>query len=113
MDLPETPGTALRRTGLATQPASEGPSGVAKAPYLRPILVVNLVLCGCRALFSLPALVAALKTRRTGVRAAAVPLLPPAEDSQGGGRRDKGRAGAGARSVELGMLSEPPEAVHP
>lgn len=52
---------------------------------------MNLVLCGCRAFLSLPALVAALKTRRTGVQAAAVPLQPPAEDSQGGGETREGR----------------------
>lgn len=67
---------------------------MAKAPYLRPILVMNLVLCGCRAVLSLPALVAALKTRRTGVKAAAVPLQPLAEDSQGGGETRGGRGRA-------------------
>lgn len=94
LDSPKTSSTAPRRTGLAPLPTSEGPGGVAKAPYLRPILVMNLVLCGCRAVLSLPALVAALKTRRTGVKAAAVPLQPLAEDSQGGGETRGGRGRA-------------------
>lgn len=71
LDLPEAPRAALRRTRRAMPPASQSPSGVAKAPYLRPIPVMNPELCGCCAPPSLLALLAALKTRRTGVQAAA------------------------------------------
>lgn len=49
LDLPEVSRAALRRTPCAMPPASEGPGGVAKAPYLRPILVMNLELGVCRA----------------------------------------------------------------